>query len=123
MTFLDQAKCKARQLIEKVKDRTASHDTREADVTSDPTVANSREGKDGEVGTYVGRTFPDTLSMSERAARRRAAKRKGSAYGVDKPPDRISESKPSDPIQCYCGASADAEKAIRGSVRPTRTRP
>jgi hypothetical protein len=60
MTLIDQAKCKASQLIEKVKDRAASHDTREADVTSDPAVANSREGKDGEVGTYVGRTFPDT---------------------------------------------------------------
>lgn len=59
MTFIDQAKRKASQLVEKVKDRTASHDTRESDVSSDPHVANSREGKDGEVGTYVGRTFPD----------------------------------------------------------------
>ena len=60
MTFLDQAKRKASQLVEKVKDRTVSHDTREADVTSDPHVANTREGTDGQVGTYVGRTFPDT---------------------------------------------------------------
>ena len=60
MTMFDQAKRKASQLVEKVKDRTTSHDTREADVSSDPHVANSREGKDGEVGTYVGRTFPDT---------------------------------------------------------------
>ena len=60
MTFIDQAKRKASQLIEKAKDKRTSHDTREADVTSDPTVANSREGKDGEVGTYVRRTFPDT---------------------------------------------------------------
>lgn len=60
MTFVHQAKRKAGQLIEKVKDRMASHDTREADVTSDPHVANSREGNNGEVGTYVGRTFPDT---------------------------------------------------------------
>jgi hypothetical protein len=60
MTFIDQAKRKAGQLFEKLKDRNAFRDTREADVTSDPHVANSREGKDGEVGTYVGRTFPDT---------------------------------------------------------------
>jgi hypothetical protein len=60
MTFIAQAKRKAGQLIHKVKEKSASHDTREADVTSDPTVANSRVGKDGEVGTYVGRTFPDT---------------------------------------------------------------
>jgi hypothetical protein len=59
VTFIDQARRKASQLVEKVKDRTASHDTRESDVSSDPHVANSREGKDGEVGTYVGRTFPD----------------------------------------------------------------
>jgi hypothetical protein len=60
MTFFDQAKRKARQLVEGVKDRAASHDTREGDFTSDPHVANSREGNDGQVGSYVGRTFPDT---------------------------------------------------------------
>jgi hypothetical protein len=60
VTFIDRAKRKASQIVEKVKDRTASHDTRESDVSSDPHVANSREGKNGEVGTYVGRTFPDT---------------------------------------------------------------
>jgi len=60
VTIFDQAKRKASQLVEKVKDRTVSHDTRESDVSSDPHVANSREGKDGDVGTYVGRTFPDT---------------------------------------------------------------
>jgi hypothetical protein len=60
MTFLDQAKHKAGRLVEKVKDQMASHDTRETDVTSDPHVANSRKGTDGQVGTYVGRTFPDT---------------------------------------------------------------
>lgn len=60
MTFIDQAKRKAGQVIEKMKDRAASHDTREKDVRSDPHVANSRVGNDGEVGNYVGRTFPDT---------------------------------------------------------------
>jgi hypothetical protein len=60
MTFFDQAKRKAGQLVERSKDRAASHDTHEADVTPDPHVANSREGNDGEVGSYVGRTFPDT---------------------------------------------------------------
>ena len=60
MTFIDQAKRKVGQLVGKVRDRTASHDTREADVTSDRHVANSREANDGQVGTYVGRTFPDT---------------------------------------------------------------
>jgi len=60
VTIFDQAKRKASQLVEKVKDKAESHHTRESDVSSDPHVANSREGKDGEVGRYVGRTFPDT---------------------------------------------------------------
>ncbi|WP_363114321.1 hypothetical protein [Mycobacterium sp.] len=60
MTFIDRAKLKIGELTEKLKDSMRSHDTREADVPSDPQVANSREGKDGEVGRYVGRTFPDT---------------------------------------------------------------
>ena len=60
MTFIDQATRKVGQLIAKVKDRKASQDTRETDVASDPHVANSRAGNDGAVGSYVGRTFPDT---------------------------------------------------------------
>jgi hypothetical protein len=60
MTFFDQARRKAGQLAAKVKDKATSHDTSEADVASDPHVANSREGNDGQVGSYVGRTFPDT---------------------------------------------------------------
>jgi hypothetical protein len=60
MTFIDHAKRTVGRLIVKVKDRTASQDTREKDVTSDPHVANSRAGNDGAVGSYVGRTFPDT---------------------------------------------------------------
>jgi hypothetical protein len=64
VTFIEAAKRKASQLVEKVKDRAASrdtrsHNTREADVTSDPHVANSRAGNFGEDGRYVGRTFPD----------------------------------------------------------------
>lgn len=60
MTMFDQAKRGLGQLIEKFKDKAASHDTSETDVASDPHVANSRVGNDGEVGSYVGRTFPDT---------------------------------------------------------------
>jgi hypothetical protein len=59
MTFIDRAKRRVSALVEKVRDRGASHDTRDSDVRSDPHVANSREGNNGEVGTYVGRTFPD----------------------------------------------------------------
>jgi hypothetical protein len=60
MSLFDQAKRKAGQLVARAGGLTASHDTREADVPSDPHVANARDGKDGQVGTYVGRTFPDT---------------------------------------------------------------
>ncbi len=77
MTFIDQAKRKASQLVEKVKDATASHDTREADVASDPAVANSRAGDNGQVGTYVGRTFPDTpFDVGESGAEARSEEKR-----------------------------------------------
>lgn len=93
MTIFDQAKRKASQLVEKVKDKAVSHDTRESDVNSDPHVANSREGKDGEVGTYVGRTFPDTpfdVGQSGAEARseekRHRAQREQAGNPTDSPP-------------------------------------
>jgi hypothetical protein len=84
VTLIDAARRKASRLIVRIRDRKASHDTRshntrEADVVSDPDVANSRAGMHGEDGRYVGRTFPDVpFDVGQSGAEARSEqKRKG----------------------------------------------
>lgn len=93
MTLIDAAKRRASHLVEKIKDKKASHDTRshntrESDVVSDPDVANSRAGMHGEDGRYVGRTFPDVpFDVGQSGAEARSEqKRKGTSRHPERDP-------------------------------------
>jgi len=98
VTLIDAAKRKAGHLVEKIKDRKSSHDTRsrntrEADVVSDPGVANSRAGMHGEDGSYVGRTFPDVpfdVGQSGAEARSEQKRNDTSRHSERDPGERTS---------------------------------
>ena len=81
MNFLDGVKTKLSGLRGKAQDqRAAQNETAEEDVEADPAVAGSRAKRDGEDGSYVGRTNPQfdaEVQESGAEARSEAARESG----------------------------------------------
>jgi hypothetical protein len=74
LTYIAEAKNKMIALVDKVKDKALGNgETNASDVASDPHVAGSRATKDGDEGTYVGRTGPDVaLDVEQSGAEARS---------------------------------------------------
>jgi hypothetical protein len=78
VSYLDTAKVKFGRLFQKVKFKAwADAEKAESDVASDPHVAGSRAGQDGDDGSYVGRTGPDVaLDVEQSGAEARSEQRR-----------------------------------------------
>ena len=68
MTHIDEAKNKVVDLVARVKDKASGAAEKDkSGNSSDPHLAGSRAAKDGEAGSYVGRTGPDVAHDVEQS--------------------------------------------------------